>query len=405
MVKQDFHNAKRNLASQITNIENDKKLSKRNKKFIFDFKDFCYTENLSDLRVYKYMFTLPRLAKILKKDFDKAKRVDIERVVRQINQKDWKEWTKVSNKAILKKFYKWLRSAKGYPYEVQFIKTNIKKSCTKLPDDLLTREEITKLIKQAQHPRDKAFISLLYESGARIGEILSLQIKNIKFDDDGFCTISVTGKTGDRRIPIIESIKYVKQWIETHPLCEDHEAPLWVRIIQNKAQDDNKNIYRGMCKVIKRLAERAKITKRVHPHLFRHSRLTELAKAGWNEAKISKFAGHVMGSEMPRVYIHISNQDIIEDIREFYGIKTQKQNPGHIAKKCPQCAVSVQKDSLFCHRCRIPLTHETANEIMEQKAQIDKALKGLDIKSLEDLQSQINKINKALFKMRDGRPM
>ena len=60
-------------------------------------------------------------------------------------------------------------------------------SKVKLPgqDGLLTEDDIKKLVEATDHPRNKALISLLYESGCRVGEIASLQINNVAFDEKG----------------------------------------------------------------------------------------------------------------------------------------------------------------------------------------------------------------------------
>jgi len=71
-------------------------------------------------------------------------------------------------------FYRWLRKCE-HPEEVSWIRIKVK-SAPKLPEELLTVEEINKLVNAAEHVRDKAFILTLYESGCRIGELLALQI-------------------------------------------------------------------------------------------------------------------------------------------------------------------------------------------------------------------------------------
>ena len=81
---------------------------------------------------------------------------------------------------------------------VKDIKTTMKNNRKKLPEELLTRTEIKKMVEASDHPRDKAMISLLYEGGLRIGELASLKIKNVVFDDYG-AVIKVKGKTGERR--------------------------------------------------------------------------------------------------------------------------------------------------------------------------------------------------------------
>lgn len=54
---------------------------------------------------------------------------------------------------------------------------------TKGPDDILTYEEVLKIIEGATSHRDKAFLMTLYESGGRVGEIASLKWKDVRFED------------------------------------------------------------------------------------------------------------------------------------------------------------------------------------------------------------------------------
>src|SRR3990170_8862810 len=98
-----------------------------------------------------------------------------------------------------------------------------------LPEEILTEDDIKKLVESANNLRDKAFILVLYESGCRIGEILSLRIRNVQFDDYGAALI-VSGKTGDRRVRIIASAPKLCSWLDNHPLREDIDSPLWVTL-------------------------------------------------------------------------------------------------------------------------------------------------------------------------------
>ncbi|MGD2247868.1 MAG: tyrosine-type recombinase/integrase [Candidatus Methanofastidiosia archaeon] len=125
------------------------------------------------------------------------------------------------------------------------------------------------MVDVAEHPRDKAIIGVLYEGGLRIGELASLKLRNIEFDDDGV-VIKVHGKTGERRVRIVGFAYSVAQWVEMHPRCDDENSPLWVSL-----SDSSKTLsYRGFDKRIKKAADKAGIKKRVNTHIFRHSRAT-----------------------------------------------------------------------------------------------------------------------------------
>jgi len=119
-------------------------------------------------------------------------------------------------------------------------------------------EDVKKLIEAAQHPRDKAFVSVLYESGARIGEIATLRIKHAEFDNNG-AKLMVTGKTGMRRVRIIGSVSYLTNWVDHHPNKNDPESPLWLSIGSNN--HNQKITYRALSKRLKEIGEKAYIKK------------------------------------------------------------------------------------------------------------------------------------------------
>ena len=143
------------------------------------------------------------------------------------------------------------------------------------------------MIKACHNVRDKAIISVLYESGTRVGEFLGMKIKNVQFDKYG-AVIVVHGKTGWRRIRLFSSVPHFSNWIEHHPLKDDPEAPLWIRLgSKNHCKPLS---YEALRMLLRKIAKRAGIKKNVNPHNFRHSRATDLAN--WmTEAQMDKFLG------------------------------------------------------------------------------------------------------------------
>ena len=156
-------------------------ISARNRKAILDFSDFCYSEGLGSRRVLKYLTTLPKLARMMKIDFEDAKRHDVEQLMIQVEKTNYTEWTKHDYRVTVKKFWKWLKKSEDeYPYEVKWIKTTTRKQRTKLPEELLTQEEVQRLIVAARCARDKAMISCLYESGCRVSELRCMKMKQMQ---------------------------------------------------------------------------------------------------------------------------------------------------------------------------------------------------------------------------------
>ncbi len=82
------------------------------------------------------------------------------------------------------------------------------------------------MIAAASSSRDKAFIAVLHESGCRIAEQLNLRMRQIQADAHGF-TMTVSGKTGSRRLLLIASASYLTDWLNSHPRVGVPEAHLW----------------------------------------------------------------------------------------------------------------------------------------------------------------------------------
>jgi len=124
------------------------------------------------------------------------------------------------------------------------------------------------------------------------------------------------------------------------------------------------------------IAARAEIKKHVHPHLFRHSRLTDLAKSGFNEAQLRKFAGWAGSSKMAAVYIHLSGQDIDDKLLEISGIKKAESKDNGILKPkdCPRCGKINPATFKVCQKCWMPLDLKTVMEIEEKRRLTDSVM-------------------------------
>lgn len=222
----DIHNYKGRLARTLDRIKTSTAISKENKEIIIRFHDSCFADGLSICKTERYIYDLFRLSQILNKDLDTATREDLQSVAAEIEKREWTASSKQTFKVLMKKFYKWIEGTDEYPDKIKWMKTNIKSSHKKLPDELFNEEDIEKLIRFAETIRDKAFISVLYESGCRIGEIGEMKIKDIWFDTFG-ARIHVSGKTGARIVRVVNSAPYLQEWINSHPYNQDSNSSFW----------------------------------------------------------------------------------------------------------------------------------------------------------------------------------
>ena len=364
--RQSIYPYEKRLFTTEKRIENSE-ISKRNKELLFEFRDFLILQGVKAPRVEKHLDNLERVLRWLKKDADKVTKRDIEAIVARINRsRVISDWTKYDYRRSIKAFWIWL----GMEEVVKDIKNPTPK--LDLPKEILSEDEIKKMIDSCENVRDKAIIAVLYESGARIGEFLNLKIRDVTFDEYG-AVIKVSGKTGDRRIRIVSSIPYLVRYLDIHPRKDDPDAPLWVKVwYPGKGEPVD---YDTIAKQLKKIAKRAGIKKRVHPHLFRHSRATHLANY-LTEAQMCEFFGWVQGSDMPRIYIHLSGRDVDEAILRMYGLlRKEDTKPKMGAKFCPRCNAVNEEEARFCMRCGLPLTED---------AQIDAIAEELLIREFSD---------------------
>jgi integrase len=319
-----------------------------------------------------YVTSLRYILKNTRFEFSETTREDIENFLDVLETwecesgrnkgKSLSPFTKNTIKMQFKAFLQYI--GKGEEAEIIHCK-NLKGS--KLPEDILTKDEVLEIISHAGSPRDKALFGLLYESGCRAGEILSMKVKNIEFLDNGGAAATFPqGKTGPRRVLIFNFASYLRQWLESHPLKENPEAPLW-------PTDD----YRyaplsdiGLRYLLRETVNRTGIKKRVWLHGFRHSRATHLSEH-LTEQQMKCYLGWAPGSDMPAVYCHLSGKDMDNAVKAMYGIVDQEtpidtMKPG----KCARCAEMNAPGANFCFKCGLPLSKEASTNIETEKSKV-----------------------------------
>ena len=107
----------------------------------------------------------------------------------------------------VKRFLRWIHTGgdreKPVPEAVRCIRAG--KVRRSLGAEVLTEEEVRRMVEAAESQRDRAMLFVLYESGARAGELLSLRLRDAELDRYG-AVIRVRGKTGERRIRLVQSV-------------------------------------------------------------------------------------------------------------------------------------------------------------------------------------------------------
>ena len=193
----------------------------------------------------------------------------------------------------------------------------------KLQDtDILNAEDVARLIRDAPTRRDKAILAVLWESGHRIHEVLSLNVADVvPVGSNGeayyrgiFRKSKVKGTEGS--CLLVESAPYVKAWVERHPLRSRPDAPFFVDLI-GKGLD--RYSYSAVYAMLERVSAISRLGKPVRPHAFRHARITALLRAGWNEAAVKKAVGLSPRSQELARYGHLVSADIDNKVLAMNG--------------------------------------------------------------------------------------
>lgn len=363
----DLYNYPKRLESAIAKLDKDK-IRPENKKDIVSFSKIRLAKGSSHGRVAKVVYCMRYWAKWLDKPFREATKDDLIMAVGDLENTEFAEHTRYDLKIVLKMFYKWLEgNDETFPAKISWLKPAIKNDKHKLPEELLSEDEILKMATAANNVRDKAFVLVLYETGCRIGELLTLRLRNITFDQYG-AVLRVNGKTGDRRVRIISSAPILASWIELHPMGKTPEAMLWYSNWRNPKKG-MKSLGHGTTYVMLReLATKAGIKKRIYPHLFRHSRATALANK-LTESQMKEHFGWVQGSDMASTYVHLSGRDVDNALLKLQGLvqveetKSEKLN----VRICPRCKDHNAPVSRFCTKCGLPLDEKLIVKIEETK--------------------------------------
>ncbi len=383
----DIHNYRDRLKRE-ENLLSRSEIVEENKKLILEFKKELIASGISIPRVVRYMQTLRAISQIVNKPFTEWGKNEIIEVLSVIESRNYTIQTKNEFRKGMRKFFRWLN---GEDWKHLKLLKGEKKDNRK--PETLSEEEIVAMIEAAEHPRDKALIALAYEAGLRIGELAGIKIKDITWNDRG-ARIRVRGKTGERVIPIVMSSPYLRRWLDIHPL-KDPDSYVFCSLSQRNFAEPLE--YQSLTKIIKDAAKKAGIKKRVYPHILRHSRASKLANY-LTESQMSQYFGWVQGSDMPRIYVHLSGRDIDKAIYRMYGLEKEEERREEIKPvKCPRCGYLNAPTDRYCGRCALVLDEEERLRIeMDEAKMAGEMLNSIlgDPETLEKLREMIAFVEK-----------
>lgn len=234
------------------------------------------------------------------------------------------------------------------------------------PSEMLRWEEdVLPMIEATQNPRDAALIAVAWDSGARSGEIQSLQVGDVTDGEYGL-QITVDGKVGQRTVTLISSVPYLNRWLQSHPRRKDETALLWCKLKTGEEMS-----YQMFRNILNQAAERAGITKPVTLTNFRKSSASYLASQNVNQATIEDHHGWTRGSNIASRYISIFGKDSQRAIAKAHGVDVELDEPDPIAPlACPRCDRETPRDEEFCVWCRQALEPGAVESVKERERKV-----------------------------------
>jgi site-specific recombinase XerD len=216
----------------------------------------------------------------------------------EISERQIKEWLLMAQTinsrkhklSALKQFY---TLTGKQPLKFKYIE--YPRSEKKLPI-VLSQDEVQRMFDVCENTKHKTMLAILYSTGLRVSELINLKWCHI---DRSRMIINVIAAKGnkDRQVMLPETLiplltKYYREYQSKEYVFNGQFAPQY--------SDNSVN------QVMKQLAEKAGINKKVHTHLMRHNCFTHMVENGTDINLIQRLAGHA-SVKTTAIYTHISD--------------------------------------------------------------------------------------------------
>jgi integrase len=177
---------------------------------------------------------------------------------------------------------------------------------------VLSRDEINRIEGAAERERDKLIVRLLADTGIRVGELIGLRTSDV-LPREGKAFIHVSGKTDGRDVPLLPELhKRLRRYIlETRPKKAESDR-VFLGLRRRPGGGIEPLTESGVQQIVRELAEKASIGRRVHPHLFRHSFVTDQLNRHMSPLHLKEMVGHKSMTMIDRIYSHIEPADTYE---------------------------------------------------------------------------------------------
>ncbi|WP_077810086.1 site-specific integrase [Polaribacter sp. BM10] len=174
------------------------------------------------------------------------------------------------------------------------------KKSKKLPN-ILSQEEVLKIIGVTQNLKHKAILALIYSCGLRISELINLKLENFNIDRKQLVIKNSKGRK-DRYVSLADSFI---------PLLSNYYYSYKPEIYFAEGQNKGKYSAESVRQFLKKSCLKAGIRRTVTPHTLRHSYATHLLENGVDIRYIQSLLGHSR-PETTMIYTHVKRKDLMQ---------------------------------------------------------------------------------------------
>lgn len=256
--------------------------------------------------------------------------------------------------------------------------------------DMLTKEEISRIRDNADHPRDLAIFDLLLYTGQRNTAIRSLRIRDVNLEEGVYYLntdadgLKGADEYGSKR-PLLGAVGSIREWLRYHPFSDNPDAYLITPKPRYSNPEPDKMVSTNTLQyAMKKLKENAGIEKPMNPHSIRHNFVT-IAKREYkmDDATVKHLIGHPPDSQvMETTYSHLSDEDHIRAAEEAAGIREPDEESSLSPDIC-HCGEPLGPNAKACERCGTVYTPD-ARDAQQQIQRDIGAAKVLDQDDLSD---------------------
>lgn len=207
--------------------------------------------------------------------------------------------------------------------------------------------------------RGVAIIMMLFGTGVRISELLDAKVKDVEIKLQS-AVLTVSGKTGTRKIPFVVGLPELQNWLNIHPVRVNGkvspDAPLFVTY----ATRGNAVVKLSVDRVehwLKKQSRNAGIpdTVKCNPHAFRHLYASSVAHK-LTAREMNRLFGWSDSCNTALTYIHTSQQELEDTVLSLNGITPEKeQKIDEWVVQCPACKSILPSSARWCPKCRLIL--------------------------------------------------